>query len=146
VVPEHKGVPLPARAFEKDARMRQRAIVDNKVLAAALIDIQRQQRARELRIMATKRMIKALALARLAAERAPRWTDFSKRCCRERHDPFGIVSKYSIPIAVRFTRATPTDIVPTARLRRATPRHFSEAQPHAGATKRNLDGLATQFI
>ena len=31
--------PLPARAFEKDARVRQGAIVDNKVLPAALIDI-----------------------------------------------------------------------------------------------------------
>jgi hypothetical protein len=31
VVIEHKGVALPARAFEKDARVRQGAIVDNKV-------------------------------------------------------------------------------------------------------------------
>lgn len=55
VVSEHKGVALPARAFEKDARVRQGAIVDNKVLAAALTDIQRQQRERDVH-MATRRM------------------------------------------------------------------------------------------
>lgn len=56
VVIEHKGVALPARAFEKDARVRQGAIVDNKVLAAALTDIQRQQQERDARVLATKRM------------------------------------------------------------------------------------------
>lgn len=56
VVIEHKGVALPARAFEKDVRVRQGAIVDNKALAAALVDIQRQQQERDLRTLATRRM------------------------------------------------------------------------------------------
>lgn len=43
VLIEHRGVALPAQAFAKDDRVRQGAIVDNKMLAAALTGIQRQQ-------------------------------------------------------------------------------------------------------
>ena len=95
VVIEHKGVALPARAFVKDARVRQGELVENKVLTAALADIQRQQQERDVRILESKRMtlreedlyrqsvgeadlaerrrrgrptIKEAALARLAAE------------------------------------------------------------------------------
>jgi hypothetical protein len=45
---EHKGVALPARAFPKDARVDQAAIVENKVLSAALADVQQRQRERDL--------------------------------------------------------------------------------------------------
>jgi hypothetical protein len=96
VVIEHKGIALPARPFIKDARVRQGEVVANKVLGAALADIQHQQELRDSRMLETKRMtlreedlyrkalgevglperrrrgrptIKELALARIAAER-----------------------------------------------------------------------------
>ena len=95
---EHKGVALPARAFPKDARVEQAAIVDNKALAAALGVVQRRQRERDSEVLAKKRLtlreedllrkamgeeelatrrvgrptIRELALARQAAEAAQR--------------------------------------------------------------------------
>jgi hypothetical protein len=56
VVIEHKGIALPTQAFAKDDRVRQGAIVDNKMLAAALTDIQRQQQARDARTLGGKRV------------------------------------------------------------------------------------------
>jgi hypothetical protein len=48
VVIEFKGVALPARAFEKDARVAQGAIADNKSLAPCWpTDVQRQQLERD---------------------------------------------------------------------------------------------------
>lgn len=51
-----KGKALPARAFVKDARVAQGAIADNKVLGAALVDIQRRQQERDALTLRTKRM------------------------------------------------------------------------------------------
>lgn len=45
---EHQGVELPARAFAKDARVSQAAIVENKALSGALLAIQVKQRERDL--------------------------------------------------------------------------------------------------
>jgi len=52
VVIEHKEVALPARAFEKDARVSQAAITENKLLGAALADIQRRQQERDAHTLA----------------------------------------------------------------------------------------------
>jgi transposase len=41
---EHKGIPLAARAFPKDARVRQGAIVENKLLGHTIIQAYQQQR------------------------------------------------------------------------------------------------------
>jgi hypothetical protein len=51
-----KGVALPARAFAKDARGEQAAIVDNKLLSAALIDVRTRQTERETETLAKKRL------------------------------------------------------------------------------------------
>jgi hypothetical protein len=51
-----KGKALPARAFVKDARVAQGAIADNKVLGAALVDIQRRQQERDALTLRTKRL------------------------------------------------------------------------------------------
>jgi hypothetical protein len=53
---EYRGERLQARAFPKDARVAQAAIVENKILGAALTDIQRQQQERDANTLATKRL------------------------------------------------------------------------------------------
>jgi hypothetical protein len=45
---EHKGIPLPARAFAKDGRVDQAAIVENKALSAVLAEVQQRQRERDV--------------------------------------------------------------------------------------------------
>ncbi|HTU60169.1 MAG TPA: hypothetical protein VMF89_17075, partial [Polyangiales bacterium] len=93
---EDKGVALPARAFPKDGRVEQAAIVENKLLAAALTDVQRRQQERTTETLAKRQLtlrdedllrksvgdaglpsrrpgrptIRELALARRAAEEA----------------------------------------------------------------------------
>lgn len=52
----HEGTELEARAFPKDARVNQGAIVSNKYLAGALEDIQQRQIARDEVTLATKRL------------------------------------------------------------------------------------------
>jgi Helix-turn-helix domain len=79
VVIEHKGVPLPARAFAKDARARQGDVVPNKVLAPALHAIKQQQRARDAAARPGQRltlreedlMLKALGEPGLPCRRGP---------------------------------------------------------------------------
>jgi hypothetical protein len=44
---EYRGEPLVARAFPKDARVDQAAVVDNKLLSGALLAIQAKQRERD---------------------------------------------------------------------------------------------------
>lgn len=56
VVIEHKGVALSARAFPKDGRVDQAAIVENKVLSAALADVQQRQRERDDAKLARKKL------------------------------------------------------------------------------------------
>jgi hypothetical protein len=56
VVIEYKGVALPARKFEKDARMNQAAVADNKILGLLLADIQQRQRERDAETLATRRL------------------------------------------------------------------------------------------
>jgi transposase len=52
----HDGKELEARAFPKDARVDQGAVVSNKYLAGALEDIQRRQVARDEATLATRRL------------------------------------------------------------------------------------------
>jgi hypothetical protein len=56
VVIEYQGTTLPACAFEKDRRVSQGAIADNKVLGPLLADIQRRQQERDAHTLATKRL------------------------------------------------------------------------------------------
>lgn len=53
---EYKGVALPARPFAKDARVEQAAIVENKLLDAALIDVRARQTERDKDMFAKKRL------------------------------------------------------------------------------------------
>ncbi len=79
---EHKGVALPARAFPKDGRVDQAAIVENKVLAAALMDVQRRQQERTTETLAKRKLTlrdedllrKSMGGAGLAARRPGRPT------------------------------------------------------------------------
>jgi hypothetical protein len=53
---EYRGTALPARAFEKDQRVSQGAVAENKVLGSLLADIQRRQQERDAETLAAKRL------------------------------------------------------------------------------------------
>jgi hypothetical protein len=53
---EYKDVALSARAFAKDARVAQAAIVDNKLLSAALLEARTRQTERDTETLAKKRL------------------------------------------------------------------------------------------
>jgi hypothetical protein len=53
---EFRGESLVARAFPKDARVSQAAVVDNKALAGALLDIQAKQRERDQSLLNRRKL------------------------------------------------------------------------------------------
>jgi hypothetical protein len=71
---EHRGRELSGRAFAKDGRVQQAAVVENKALAGALLAIQAKQREREELVLSKRK-------------RSLREEDLSKRARGEAGQP-----------------------------------------------------------
>jgi hypothetical protein len=139
---EHKGVALPARAFPKDGRVDQAAIVENKVLAAALMDVQRRQQESMTETLAKRKLTlrdedllrKSMGDAGLAARRPGRPTIREQALARQAAEQTrkaaasGSVIDHLVAQTVQRLAAMPVE---AHRLATPTPAACATSRPHS---------------